>query len=78
MTYVMKYERNNGKQKLNNITANFFSKFLKRLNKAVTEDMSDFDPQAEYDTRVKLPGWQTARLRDHLKDKTPITKRPEK
>jgi hypothetical protein len=63
---------------LNNITANFFSKFLKRLNKAVTEDMSDFDPQAEYDTRVKLPGWQTARLRDHLKDKTPITNKPEK
>ena len=74
----MKYERNNGKQKLNNITANFFSKFLKRLNKAVTEDMSDFDPQAEYDTRVKLPGWQTARLRDHLKDKTPITNKPDK
>lgn len=63
---------------LNNMTANFFSKFLKRLNKAVTEDMSDFDPQAEYDTRVKLPGWQTARLRGHSKDKTPITNKPNK
>jgi|TARA_B100001093_G_scaffold338091_1_gene322853 hypothetical protein len=78
MTYVIKYEKNKGQQKLNNITANFFSKFLKRLNKAVTEDMSDFDPQAEYDTRVKLPGWQTARLRDHLKDKTPITNKLDK
>ena len=63
---------------LNNMTANFFSKFLKRLNKAVSEDMSDFDPQAEYDTRVKLPGWQTARLRDHSKDKKPITNKPDK
>jgi hypothetical protein len=36
---------------------------LKRVNRAVSEDMSDFDPDAEYDTRVKLPEWQLARLK---------------
>ncbi len=41
----------------------WLSRTLKRINRAVSEDMSDYDPDAEYDTRVKLPEWQLARLK---------------
>ena len=33
------------------------------LNKLVTEDMSEYDPNADYDTRVKLPEWQLKKLK---------------
>ena len=36
---------------------------LNRLEQAVLEDMSDLDPDQDYDTRVKLPDWQLHRLR---------------
>ena len=48
---------------------NFITKLIKRIGKAVTEDLSDFDRQAEYDTRVKLPEWQVARLKAHASKK---------
>ena len=33
------------------------------LKKLVTEDMSEYDPNADYDTRVKLPEWQLKKLK---------------
>ena len=48
---------------------NFINKLIKRIDKAVTEDLSDFDPQAEYDTRVKLPEWQVAKLKAYASKK---------
>ena len=33
-----------------------------RLERAILEDMSDLDPDQDYDTRVKLPDWQLRRL----------------
>ena len=33
------------------------------LNKLVTEDMSEYDPNADFDTRVKLPEWQLKKLK---------------
>ena len=48
-------------------------KSLKRLfvkvNKAVTEDMSEYDPKAEYDTRVKLPEWQLKKFKNRRMQK---------
>jgi len=38
-------------------------KLFVKANRAVTEDMSDYDPNAEYDTRVKLPEWQLKKLK---------------
>jgi hypothetical protein len=34
-----------------------------KLNHILTEDMSDYDEDADYDTRVKLPEWQLAALK---------------
>lgn len=39
-------------------------KLFVRVNKVATEDMSEYDPRAEYDTRVKLPEWQLKRLKN--------------
>ena len=36
---------------------------LSKLNTLLTEDMSDYDPSQDYDTRVKLPEWQLAALK---------------
>jgi hypothetical protein len=41
----------------------FFKRVLKKLNRILTEDMSDYDEDADYDTRVKLPEWQLAALK---------------
>ena len=41
----------------------WLTRTLNRINHAVSEDMRDYDPGAEYDTRVKLPEWQLARLK---------------
>ena len=38
-------------------------KFLVKINKVVSEDMSQYDPDADYDTRVKLPEWQLKKLK---------------
>ena len=39
-------------------------KLFVKVNKAVTEDMSEYDPNADYDTRVKLPEWQLKKLKN--------------
>ena len=41
-----------------------------KVNRLVSEDMTDFDPGADYDTRVKLPEWQLARLKKRKNSKT--------
>ncbi len=38
-------------------------KILVKINKLASEDMSQFDPNADYDTRVKLPEWQLKKLK---------------
>lgn len=35
----------------------------KKINRILTEDMSEYDATADYDTRVKLPEWQLAALK---------------
>jgi hypothetical protein len=40
-----------------------FKRALGKLNHILTEDMSDNDEDADYDTRVKLPEWQLAALK---------------
>ena len=42
----------------------WWPRLLHRIDRAVTEDLSDFDPDADWDTRVKLPEWQLARLKE--------------
>ncbi len=41
----------------------FLTGLAGKLNKFVTEDMSEYDPNADYDTRVKLPEWQLKKLK---------------
>jgi len=39
-------------------------KFFQRINRAATEvGIEHFDDDKDWDERVKLPAWQTARLR---------------
>ena len=38
-------------------------KILVKINKLASEDMSQYDPDADYDTRVKLPEWQLKKLK---------------
>jgi hypothetical protein len=40
-----------------------FKRVLNRLNHILKEDMSEYDKDADYDTRVKLPEWQLAALK---------------
>ena len=48
----------------------YFKYVLHRLNRYLTEDMTDFDVNADYDTRVKLPEWQLKKLKNRkLKNK---------
>ena len=44
-------------------------KILFKINKLVSEDMSQFDPDADYDTRVKLPEWQLKKLKQRKQAK---------
>ena len=39
-------------------------KLFVKVNKVATEDMSEYDPKADYDTRVKLPEWQLKKLKN--------------
>ena len=39
-------------------------KFFVKVNKAAAEDMSEYDPNADYDTRVKLPEWQLKKFKN--------------
>ena len=44
--------------------------FFQRLNKAATEVGAEhFDDDKDWDERVKLPAWQTARLRERYEKK---------
>jgi len=45
-------------------------KLFVKVNKVATEDMSEFDPKADYDTRVKLPEWQLKKLKNRRIQKT--------
>ena len=40
-----------------------FKRALDKLNYIFSEDMSEYDKEADYDTRVKLPEWQLAALK---------------
>ena len=40
-----------------------FKRALNKLNYIFSEDMSEYDKDADYDTRVKLPEWQLAALK---------------
>ena len=40
-----------------------YKKLLEKLKRLPIEYSNDFDPDQDYDTRVKLPAWQTERLR---------------
>ena len=46
----------------------WFKLALSKLNRVVSEDMSDYDEDADYDTRVKLPEWQLAALKKRKRD----------
>ncbi len=41
----------------------WFKSVAKKVNYILTEDMSEYDATADYDTRVKLPEWQLAALK---------------
>ena len=42
---------------------------LDKLNYILSEDMSEYDEDADYDTRVKLPEWQLAALKNRKQNK---------
>ena len=42
---------------------------LNKLNYILSEDMSEYDKDADYDTRVKLPEWQVAGLKKRKQNK---------
>ena len=45
-------------------------KILVKINKLASEDMSQYDPKADYDTRVKLPEWQLKKLKRRKQART--------
>lgn len=46
----------------------WFRSALSKLNRVMSEDMSEYDEDADYDTRVKLPEWQLAALKKRKRD----------
>ena len=48
----------------------WFKTALRKLNALAAEDMSDYDEDADYDTRVKLPEWQLAALKKRKREQT--------
>ncbi len=44
-----------------------YKKFFEKLKRLPIEYSGDFDPDSDFDTRVKLPKWQTERLRKKKK-----------
>ena len=46
----------------------WFNTALRKLNTLAAEDMSDYDEDADYDTRVKLPEWQLAALKKRKRE----------
>lgn len=49
-------------------SAGWFKSALGKLNNFVAEDLSDLEPDQDYDTRVKLPEWQLAALKKRKKE----------
>ena len=47
-------------------------KILVKINKLASEDMSQYDPNADYDTRVKLPEWQLKKLKRRKQARTDL------
>ena len=47
-------------------------KILVKIIKLASEDMSQFDPNADYDTRVKLPEWQLKKLKRRKQARTDL------
>ena len=47
-------------------------KILFKINKLASEDMSQLDPDADYDTRVKLPEWQLKKLKQRKQERTDL------
>ena len=47
-------------------------KILMKINKLASEDMSQFDANADYDTRVKLPEWQLKKLKRRKQARTDL------
>ena len=47
-------------------------KILAKINRLVAEDMSQYDPDADYDTRVKLPEWQLKKLKRRKQARTDL------
>ena len=47
-------------------------KILVKINKLASEDMSQFDPDADYDTRVNLPEWQLKKLKQRKHERTDL------
>ena len=50
------------------ISTGWFKTAVSKLNTFVAEDLSDYDPEQDYDTRVKLPEWQLAALKKRKRD----------
>ena len=46
-----------------------FKRALDKVNYILSEDMSEDDKDADYDTRVKLPEWQLAALKKRKQNK---------
>ena len=46
----------------------WFKNALSKLDTLKAEDMSDYDEDADYDARVKLPEWQLAALKKRKKN----------
>ena len=42
---------------------NRYKKILEKIKQLPIEYSGDFEPDQDFDTRVKLPAWQTERLR---------------
>ena len=47
-------------------------KILVKIDKVASEDMSQYDPNADYDTRVKLPEWQLKKLKQSKQARTDL------
>ena len=47
-------------------------KILVKIDKVASEDMSQYDPNADYDTRVKLPEWQLKKLKRRKQVRTDL------
>lgn len=46
----------------------WFKTALSKLNTFVAEGLSDYDPDQDYDTRVKLPKWQLSALKKRKRE----------